>query len=133
MWGEEGDPQPSGTLPLPLRTMVQGLTPSKDRCSGGLFQALRGGPVGGVAVGGAFLYKDETLWGLVATVIHHYGKPLQKLFCLSHPPRPPGSQVRGWPASEPLQGTPVYCLLKANVKDRPGWELKLLGRERAQM
>ena len=80
-------------------------------------------------MGGAFLYKDETLWGLGATVIHLYGKPLQKLFCLSHSPSPPGSQARGCPGSEPLQGTPVYCLPEAIVKDRPGWELKLPGRE----
>lgn len=56
--------------------------PSKDSCSGGFFLAMRGGPMGG-----AFLYKAETLWGQGSTMIHFYRKPLQKPLCLTQPHR----------------------------------------------
>lgn len=75
-------------------------------------------------MGGAFLYKDVTLWGQGATMIQLYGKPLQKPSCLSQLHNLstflPGHKPKGGLVQNAFALPQSTRQAKAMRKDRPG-------------
>lgn len=107
------------------------LPPNSKTLKGQLLWWFLPGSEGGGAMGGAFLYKAKTLWGQGSTVIHFYGKPLQKPLCLIQPhsfftlSHRPKSGLDHNASTSLLTTYPD----KAKDKDKPGSELKLPGKE----